>query len=110
MKLEVRLQEGIGTVAGADRLGADGNVSPIPLPGEMQAAITGIGVFYPYGRRRDPAQQAERASRERARLDQLRRLRARDSRRFTTPLRSVCACRLAPAGHPTAPPQDRLAA
>jgi C-terminal processing protease CtpA/Prc len=41
-------------VVGSTTAGADGNVSPIPLPGGMQAGITGIGVFYPDGR---PTQQ-----------------------------------------------------
>jgi hypothetical protein len=34
--------------------GADGNVSPVPLPGGLRAAISGIGVFYPDKR---PTQQ-----------------------------------------------------
>jgi hypothetical protein len=41
-------------VVGSTTAAADGNVSPIPLPGGMRAAITGIGVFYPDGR---PTQQ-----------------------------------------------------
>jgi len=34
-------------VVGSTTAGADGNVSPIPLPGGVQGAISGIGVFYP---------------------------------------------------------------
>jgi len=34
-------------VVGSTTAGADGNVSPIPLPGGLRAAISGIGVFYP---------------------------------------------------------------
>jgi len=35
------------TVVGSTTAGADGNVSPIPLPGGLQSMISGIGVFYP---------------------------------------------------------------
>ena len=35
------------TVVGSTTAGADGNVSPIPLPGGLRAMISGIGVFYP---------------------------------------------------------------
>jgi C-terminal processing protease CtpA/Prc len=41
-------------VVGSTTAGADGNVSPIPLPGGLSAMITGIGVFYPDRR---PTQQ-----------------------------------------------------
>lgn len=34
-------------VVGSMTAGADGNVSSIPLPGKLQTAISGIGVFYP---------------------------------------------------------------
>lgn len=34
-------------VVGSTTAGADGNVSPIPLPGGFQSMISGIGVFYP---------------------------------------------------------------
>jgi C-terminal processing protease CtpA/Prc len=34
-------------VAGSTTAGADGNVSPIPLPGGIRSLISGIGVFYP---------------------------------------------------------------
>jgi hypothetical protein len=34
-------------VVGSTTAGADGNISRIPLPGGMEALITGIGVFYP---------------------------------------------------------------
>ena len=34
-------------VIGSTTAGADGNVSSIPLPGDMRGAISGIGVFYP---------------------------------------------------------------
>ena len=34
-------------VAGSTTAGADGNVSPIPLPGGIASLISGIGVFYP---------------------------------------------------------------
>src|SRR5262249_59934039 len=34
-------------VVGSTTAGADGNVSPIPLPAGVQGAISGIGVFYP---------------------------------------------------------------
>ena len=37
-------------VVGSTTAGADGNVSPIPLPGGLRGMITGIGVFYPDGR------------------------------------------------------------
>lgn len=35
------------TIVGSTTAGADGNVSPIPLPGGARAMISGIGVFYP---------------------------------------------------------------
>ena len=35
------------TVIGSTTAGADGNVSPIPLPGGLRSLISGIGVFYP---------------------------------------------------------------
>jgi C-terminal processing protease CtpA/Prc len=41
-------------VVGSTTAGADGNVSRIPLPGGLQAMITGIGTFYPDRR---PTQQ-----------------------------------------------------
>ncbi len=34
-------------VVGSTTAGADGNVSPIPLPGGFRTMISGIGVFYP---------------------------------------------------------------
>lgn len=34
-------------MAGSTTAGADGNVSPIPLPGGLRTSISGIGVFYP---------------------------------------------------------------
>ena len=34
-------------VVGSMTAGADGNVSPIPLPGGLRTMISGIGVFYP---------------------------------------------------------------
>jgi C-terminal processing protease CtpA/Prc len=34
-------------VVGSTTAGADGNVSPIPLPGGLSTMISGIGVFYP---------------------------------------------------------------
>lgn len=34
---------------GSTTAGADGNVSPFPLPGAARAMISGIGVFYPDG-------------------------------------------------------------
>jgi C-terminal processing protease CtpA/Prc len=34
-------------IVGSTTAGADGNISPIPLPGGLQAMISGIGVFYP---------------------------------------------------------------
>lgn len=37
-------------VVGSTTAGADGNVSPIPLPGGIESMISGIGVFYPDGR------------------------------------------------------------
>ena len=36
-------------VAGSTTAGADGNISPIPLPGGLRSMISGIGVFYPDG-------------------------------------------------------------
>jgi C-terminal processing protease CtpA/Prc len=35
------------TVVGSTTAGADGNVSPIPLPGGLRSMVSGIGVFYP---------------------------------------------------------------
>lgn len=37
-------------VVGSTTAGADGNVSPVPLPGDLRGMISGIGVFYPDGR------------------------------------------------------------
>lgn len=34
-------------VVGSTTAGADGNISPIPLPGGLRTSISGIGVFYP---------------------------------------------------------------
>jgi C-terminal processing protease CtpA/Prc len=34
-------------VVGSTTAGADGNVSQIPLPGDLHTMISGIGVFYP---------------------------------------------------------------
>lgn len=34
-------------VVGSRTAGADGNVSPIPLPGKLRTMISGLGVFYP---------------------------------------------------------------
>ena len=34
-------------VVGSTTAGADGNVSPIPLPGGLRSLVSGIGVFYP---------------------------------------------------------------
>ena len=34
-------------VVGSTTAAADGNVSPIPLPGGVNSLISGIGVFYP---------------------------------------------------------------
>lgn len=34
-------------VVGSTTAGADGNVSKIPLPGDLTTMISGIGVFYP---------------------------------------------------------------
>ncbi|WP_345241991.1 S41 family peptidase [Nibrella saemangeumensis] len=38
------------TVIGSQTAGADGNVSPFPLPGNVRTMISGIGVYYPDGR------------------------------------------------------------
>jgi len=38
------------TVIGSTTAGADGNVSPIGLPGGIRTLISGIGVYYPDGR------------------------------------------------------------
>lgn len=38
------------TVIGSTTAGADGNVSPIVLPGNIHTMISGIGVYYPDGR------------------------------------------------------------
>ena len=35
------------TVVGSTTAGADGNISPLPLPGGLRTMISGIGVFYP---------------------------------------------------------------
>ncbi len=37
-------------VVGSTTAGADGNVSPVPIPGGINARISGIGVFYPDGK------------------------------------------------------------
>ncbi len=37
-------------VVGSTTSGADGNVSAVPLPGDLRGMISGIGVFYPDGR------------------------------------------------------------
>jgi len=34
-------------VVGSTTAGADGNVSPIPLPGDLRTMVSGLGVFYP---------------------------------------------------------------
>ncbi len=34
-------------IIGSTTAGADGNVTPIPLPGNVRSAMSGIGVFYP---------------------------------------------------------------
>ena len=34
-------------IIGSTTAGADGNVTPIPLPGGLRSMISGIGVFYP---------------------------------------------------------------
>ena len=41
-------------VVGSSTAGADGNVSPLPLPGGLRTMISGVGVFYPDKR---PTQQ-----------------------------------------------------
>jgi len=41
-------------VVGTQTAGADGNVSPIALPGNMRTGMSGLGVFYP---NRSPTQQ-----------------------------------------------------
>ena len=38
------------TVIGSTTAGADGNISPILLPGGLRTVISGIGVYYPDGR------------------------------------------------------------
>lgn len=38
------------TVIGSTTAGADGNVSPIALPGGLHTGISGIGIYYPDGR------------------------------------------------------------
>jgi C-terminal processing protease CtpA/Prc len=38
------------TVVGSTTAGADGNVSSIQLPGNINTMISGIGVYYPDGR------------------------------------------------------------
>ena len=37
------------TIIGSPTAGADGNVSPIVLPGGLQTRISGIGIYYPDG-------------------------------------------------------------
>ncbi|MFC4095280.1 S41 family peptidase [Euzebyella saccharophila] len=37
------------TTIGSQTLAADGNVSVIPLPGDLKTRMTGIGIFYPDG-------------------------------------------------------------
>lgn len=38
------------TIVGSTTAGADGNVSQIPLPGNLRTMISGIGVYYPDGK------------------------------------------------------------
>ena len=38
------------TIIGSTTAGADGNVSPIFLPGGIRTMISGIGVYYPNGK------------------------------------------------------------
>ncbi|MDR1197472.1 MAG: peptidase S41 [Prevotellaceae bacterium] len=38
------------TIIGSTTAGADGNISPISLPGGLRTMISGIGVYYPDGR------------------------------------------------------------
>ena len=38
-----------GCTVGSMTMGADGNISIIPLPGGFQTAISGLGVYYPDG-------------------------------------------------------------
>ena len=37
-------------VIGSQTAGADGDISTVVLPGDIRAAITGLGVFYPDGK------------------------------------------------------------
>ncbi len=37
----------MSVVVGSTTAGADGNTSPIPLPGKLRTMISGLGVFYP---------------------------------------------------------------
>ena len=37
------------TIIGSTTAGADGNISPIMLPGGLKTMISGIGVYYPNG-------------------------------------------------------------
>ncbi|MBC8083550.1 MAG: hypothetical protein H7Z21_10095 [Hymenobacter sp.] len=39
-----------GTVLGSQTAGADGNTTPITLPGGLKTLLTGIGAYYPDGR------------------------------------------------------------
>ncbi|GAA4035904.1 hypothetical protein GCM10022409_20910 [Hymenobacter glaciei] len=39
-----------GTLLGSQTAGADGNTTPITLPGGLKTLMTGIGVYYPDGR------------------------------------------------------------
>lgn len=39
-----------GTLLGSQTAGADGNTSPITLPGGLKTLMTGIGAYYPEGR------------------------------------------------------------
>ncbi|MGV8040243.1 MAG: S41 family peptidase [Thermoanaerobaculaceae bacterium] len=43
-------------VIGSTTAAADGNISPIPLPGRLRTVFSGIGVFYP-DKRPDPARR-----------------------------------------------------
>jgi len=42
-----RTAPGAKVIGSSTTAGADGNVSPIPLPGGLGSMISGIGVFYP---------------------------------------------------------------
>jgi len=63
------------TVIGSTTAAADGNVSPIVLPGGISTLISGIGIYYPDGRetQRAPAALVRRGPQEAAATESVER-------------------------------------